>query len=62
MAFKQSDEYKNSPMFQIESILKEFCSTSGYNDVFITALKELSPSYADYCKQLEIANNKLMTE
>jgi len=49
-------------MFQIESILKEFCSTSGYNDVFITALKELSPSYADYCKQLEIANNKLMTE
>ena len=62
LAFKQSDEYKNSPVFQIQSLLKDFNGTSGYYDVFIPALKELSPSYADYYKQLEIANEKLLAE
>lgn len=61
-AFKQSKEYKKSPMFQIQSLLKEFNSTSGYYDVFIPALKELSSSYTEYHRQLEIANNKLMAE
>ncbi len=62
LAIKQSDEYKNSPMYQIQSLLKEFNITSGYYDVFIPALKELSPSYAEYYKQLEIANEKLLAQ
>lgn len=62
LTFKQSDEYKNSPVFQIQSLLKDFNSTCGYYDVFIPALKELSPSYAKYYKQLEIANEKLLAE
>ena len=61
-AFKQSDEYKNSPVFQIQSLLKDFNRTSGYYDVFIPALKELSSSYAEYYKQLEIANEKLLAQ
>ena len=32
-------------------ILKEFNNASGYYDVFIPALKELSSSYSDYYKQ-----------
>jgi len=60
LAFKQSDEYKNLPVFQIQSLLKDFNSTSGYYDVFIPALKELSPSYAEYYQQMEIANEKLL--
>lgn len=60
LAFKQSDKYKNSPAYKIESMLKEFNKSSGYNDVFIPAMKKLSNYYSDYYKQLEIANKKLL--
>jgi len=62
LALRQSDEYKKSPAFQIQTLFKEFNSTSGYSDVFIPALKELSSYYADYYKQLEIANEKLLAK
>jgi len=60
LALKQSDEYKSSPAFQIQSLLREFNSTSGYYDVFLPALKELSPAYAKYCRQLERADKKML--
>lgn len=60
--YKQSDEYKNSPAHKIMSLMKEFNRASGYNNIFIPALKELSPSYAEYYKQLEIANEKLLAQ
>jgi len=59
LAFMQSDEYKKSLAYQMKSLLIEFNQTSGYYDVFIPAMKKLSPSYAEYCKQSEIANEKL---
>lgn len=62
LAYKQSDEYRSSPVYKIQSMLKEFNSSSGYYDVFIPAMKKLSPSYKDYYKQLEIANEKLLSE
>lgn len=60
LAFKQSEEYKNSPVYKIQSLLKKFHSTSGYYDVFIPAMKRLSPSYAEYYRQLEVADKKLL--
>lgn len=60
LEYKQSDEYKNSPAYRMEAILKEFNSTSGYYDIFIPAMKKLSTSYSEYYKQLEIANEKLL--
>lgn len=62
LAYKQSDEYRSSPVYKIQSMLKEFNSSSGYYDIFIPAMKKLSLSYADYYKQLEIANEKLLSE
>lgn len=62
LAFKQSNEYKDSPAFRMQALLMEFNRTSGYYDVFIPALKELSRSYSDYYKQLEIANEKLLVK
>lgn len=59
LTFLQSEEYKNSPCYQMKSLLIEFNKNSGYYDILIPALKRLSPSYAEYCKQLEIANEKL---
>lgn len=38
----------------------EFNSTNGYNDVFIPAMKQLSQSYDDYYRQMEITNKKLL--
>lgn len=62
LAFKQSEEYKNSPACRIQTMLKEFNSASGYYDVFIPAMKQLSSSYAKYYKQLETANEKLLSQ
>lgn len=62
LAYMQTDEYKNSPMFQMQSLLIEFNKTSGYYDILIPAMKKLSPSYTEYCKQSEIANEKLYAQ
>jgi DNA-binding transcriptional MerR regulator len=62
LAYMQSDEYKASPMFQMKALLIEFNKTSGYYDILIPAMKKLSPSYAEYCKQSEIANEKLYAQ
>lgn len=61
MAYKQSKEYQNSPAYKMMALLKTFNSTSGYYDVFLPALKELSSSYAQYYQQLEIANETILS-
>jgi hypothetical protein len=61
LAYKKSDEYKNSPAYRLQALLKEFNTTSGYYDVFIPAMKTLSPSYANYYRQLETANEQLLS-
>jgi hypothetical protein len=60
--YKQSEEYKNSPVCKIQELLKDFNSTSGYYDRFIPAMKRLSRSYLEYYKQMEIANEKLLSQ
>ncbi|MBP8620918.1 MAG: MerR family transcriptional regulator [Firmicutes bacterium] len=62
LAYRQSEEYRASPAYKLMSYMKQFNSTSGYYDVFIPALKELSPSYAEYHRQIEMANEKMLTE
>jgi len=62
LIYKKSDEYKNSPAYKIMELTKEFNSISGYNDIFIPALKELSPSYSEYHQKLEEANKKLLEQ
>lgn len=61
-AYRQSDEYKNSPAYRLMSVMKEFNNGSGYYDVFIPALRQLSPSYDEYHKQLEVANQKMLAQ
>lgn len=62
LTYKQSEEFKNSPVYKIQTMLKKFNSTSGYYDVFIPAMKKLSVSYAEYHEQMEIANEKLLSQ
>jgi DNA-binding transcriptional MerR regulator len=59
--FKQSDEYKDSPLGKTRGLFKEFNSSIGYYDFFIPAIRKLSKSYAEYSHQMEIANEKLLS-
>ena len=56
-AFKQSAAYRASPAGKIEDYLRAFCQESGYNDVFIPALRRLSPAYDAYQRRLISAND-----
>lgn len=58
----RSDEYKNTPAYQLGLCLKEFNNSTGYYDIFIPAMKELSPSYAEFCQKSDLANQKLLKE
>lgn len=60
LVYKQSEEYRNSPAYQLQNLLKSFNSTSGYNDILIPAMIKLSSSYSEYHKQLKIANDIML--
>lgn len=62
LAYRKSDDYKNSPIGKIMEITKEFNRANGYYDIFIPAMKELSSSYSEYYNQLEETNRKLLEQ
>jgi len=62
LEFRQSEEYKNSPLYKMKEMLKEFNSTSGYYSLFIPEMKKLSKSYAEYSKEMDIANEKFLSQ
>lgn len=59
MAMKDTEEYKASPAARLMEYMKEFQQQSGYIDVFLPAMKELSLSYAIYRERLEAADEAL---
>lgn len=58
--YMQSEEYKASPAYKFRLLLKEFNQSTGYYDVFIPAMKKLSPAYAKYQQLIEITGEKLL--
>lgn len=58
----QSEEYKTSPAFRLKELLLSFNRTSGYYNVFIPAMKKLSPAYENYCRQLEDADQLFLEQ
>lgn len=56
MEFMKSDEYRRLPAYRLKELLKQFNIQNGYYEVFITALKKLSPSYNKYHDDLLKAN------
>jgi len=59
-SFKQTEEYKTSPAYQLMELMKEFCSSSGYYDVFIPAMRRLSPLYNEYYELMLRANEEFI--
>ena len=57
---RQTEEFKNLPAFRLMEYMKSFCANSGYNDIFIPAMRKLSPLYNEYYEQLLEANNKFI--
>lgn len=53
---KESEEYKNSPAFRLNEFLMKISCENGYYDIFIPAIKKLSPSYKAYCEKLKEAD------
>lgn len=62
MAFKKSNEYKNSPLSIIKTMIRDFNNANGYYDIFIPAMRRLSKPYAEYLAQLEVANARLLEQ
>ncbi|MDE7477315.1 MAG: MerR family transcriptional regulator, partial [Lachnospiraceae bacterium] len=58
--YKQTQDYKATPMYLLEEALKQFNSTSGYNDIFIPAMCQLSEAYNQYYKTLQKANEQFL--
>ena len=55
-AVTASAEYQESPAGRLQTALKRLLAEAGYNDVFIPAMRRLSPKYAQYYTALQEAN------
>ena len=53
---RQTAEFKASPAFRLMEYMKSFSASSGYYDVFIPAMKKLSPAYRAYHEGMQKAN------
>lgn len=60
LAYRQSDEFRDSLNGRLLCLMKRFNSASGYNDVFLPAMKRLSGSYSAYYSSMEAANEILL--
>lgn len=58
--WKQTDEYKNSPAFRLMEYMKQVCTSNGYYEVFIPAMRKISPLYNEYYEQLLKANDEFV--
>ena len=58
--YKQTEEYKNSLAYRLMEYMKQVCTTNGYYDIFIPAMRKLSPLYNEYYEQMLKANEKFV--
>ncbi|HHY27471.1 MAG TPA: MerR family transcriptional regulator [Desulfitobacterium dehalogenans] len=58
--FKKSESFQNSGLAQLMYLFRQFGETSGYYEVFIPAMRKLSPSYDAYYTKMLQANEKLV--
>ena len=61
-AMCQSEEYQNSTAARVRAFLKTQTEENGYNEVFLPAMRRLSPSYRDYCARLKRADEAFQKE
>jgi len=57
---RQTSEFKTSSAFRLMEYMKSFCTSSGYYDFFIPAMRKLSPEYDKYYNQMLKANKRFL--
>ncbi|MHB8066028.1 MAG: MerR family transcriptional regulator [Ruminiclostridium sp.] len=62
LEYRNSEEFKASPAYQLQQSLIAFQKSTGYYDVFIPNLKILSSSYREYCEKMMLANEQFFEE
>lgn len=58
--YKKTEEFKNSPANRLMELMKQVCSTNGYYEKFIPAMRKLSPLYNEYYEQMIKANEQFI--
>ncbi len=61
MAYRRSEEFRQSPAGRMQELLRQFQRQSGYLEIFLPNLRRLSPSYRAYMEQLEAANGVFLS-
>lgn len=62
MEYKKSEAYEKSYHKELEDLMRSLVETSGYRDIFIPAMRSLSPKYDEYYKSLLDANEVFLKE
>ena len=58
--YKNSDEYKNSPMKVIQDKLQKYMIDNKYYEIAIPLIRKFSKNYDDYYQKLLTANDKYL--
>lgn len=58
--FRNSEEYKSSLVSKFKDWFKKFGEASGYYDVFVPAMRKLSPSYNEYYEEMLELSSKIV--
>lgn len=58
--YKKTEEFKNLPANKLMELMKQVCSTNGYYERFIPAMRKLSPLYNEYYEQMIKANEQFI--
>lgn len=57
---RQTEEFRNTPAFQLMEYMRFLFINTGYYTVFIPAMRKLSPTYNEYYIQLQNANDRFI--
>lgn len=60
--YRQTDAYRSSKAYRLEQLLRQFNSASGYNDIFIPAMCQLSKSYQAYYTAMQRTNEQFLRQ
>ena len=60
LSIRQSPAYQATPGFRLMMEMKKLNQQNGYNDVFLPAMRKLSPAYEAYYQKLLLANEALL--
>lgn len=59
-AYRKTEKFKNSPANRLIELMKQVCSTNGYYEKFIPAMRRFSPLYNEYYEQMIKANEQFI--